>query len=69
MKGEVQLTDAIATLLKKEDVYACVFNGTRYDIGDKLGWLRANFELALDRPDLTKGMRQILGDQTAEPRH
>ena len=69
VKGEVQLTDAIATLLKKEDVYACVFNGTRYDIGDKLGWLRANFELALDRPDLTKGMRQILGDQTAQPRH
>lgn len=50
--GEIQLTDAIRSLLKKEKVYAYRFEGKRYDIGDKLGFLEATVELALEREDL-----------------
>jgi UTP--glucose-1-phosphate uridylyltransferase len=50
--GELQLTDAIGMLLDREPVYGRVFTHGRYDIGQKLDFLRANIELALDRPDL-----------------
>jgi len=50
--GELQLTDAIGLLLALEPVYGRVFTHGRYDIGQKLDFLRANIELALDRPDL-----------------
>ncbi len=50
--GELQLTDAIALLLESEPVYARVCTKGRYDVGQKLDWLRANVEFALDRPDL-----------------
>jgi UTP--glucose-1-phosphate uridylyltransferase len=50
--GELQLTDAIALLLDSETVLGRVFTHGRYDIGKKLDFLRANIELALDRPDL-----------------
>jgi UTP--glucose-1-phosphate uridylyltransferase len=50
--GELQLTDAIGLLLDREPVYGRVFTHGRYDIGQKLDFLRANIELALDRPDL-----------------
>ncbi len=50
--GELQLTDAIALLLTTEAVYGRVFTHGRYDIGQKLDFLRANIELALVRPDL-----------------
>ena len=50
--GELQLTDAIALLLDSEPVFGRVFTHGRYDIGQKLDFLRANIELALDRPDL-----------------
>jgi UTP--glucose-1-phosphate uridylyltransferase len=50
--GELQLTDAIALLLDSETVFGRVFTQGRYDIGKKLDFLRANIELALDRPDL-----------------
>lgn len=49
--GEIQLTDAISQLLKKQKVFAYRFNGTRYDCGDKLGYLRATVELALVHPE------------------
>ncbi|MDR2030965.1 MAG: UTP--glucose-1-phosphate uridylyltransferase GalU [Azoarcus sp.] len=45
--GELQLTDAIAALLKEEAVLACLFDGVRYDCGDKLGYLKATVELGL----------------------
>src|SRR6185369_5161680 len=48
--GELQLTDAIQLLLQVEPVYGRVFTHGRYDIGQKLDFLRANIELALDRP-------------------
>ncbi len=50
--GELQLTDAIAALLTEELVYGYVFDDGRYDIGNKLDYLRATVELALARPDL-----------------
>lgn len=58
--GEVQLTDAIRLLLESEPVYAVEFTGRHYDIGDKLGWLKAIFEIAMDRPDLGPDLREYL---------
>ena len=50
--GEIQLTDALKVLAKKDTVYACDFKGQRYDLGDKLGFLKATVEFALRRDDL-----------------
>jgi UTP--glucose-1-phosphate uridylyltransferase len=50
--GEVQLTDALKELTKQEAVYAYCFEGKRYDVGDKLGYLQANIEFTLKRDDL-----------------
>ena len=58
--GEIQLTDGLRRLLAKEPVYGYVFEGKRYDAGDKLGFLQATVEIALDRPDLGKAFRSYL---------
>ena len=58
--GEIQLTDALRRLLAKEEVYGHVFEGKRYDAGDKLGFLQATVEMALMRPDLGKPFRKYL---------
>jgi len=58
--GEVQLTDGLRRLLTTEPVYGYVFEGKRYDAGDKLGFLQATVELALQRPDLGKAFRRYL---------
>ena len=50
--GEIQLTDAIRTLMDKQDVFAYDFEGYRYDVGDKFGFVRATIDFALDREDL-----------------
>ncbi len=50
--GEVQLTDALKQLALVEPVWAYCFEGKRYDVGDKLGFLKATVEFALRRPDL-----------------
>jgi len=50
--GEIQLTDALKELSTKQDVYAYIFEGRRYDIGNKLGFLQATVEFALKREDL-----------------
>lgn len=50
--GEIQLTDALKELLTYESIYAYNFEGKRYDIGDKLGFLKATVEFALKREDL-----------------
>ncbi|MFT5871489.1 MAG: UTP--glucose-1-phosphate uridylyltransferase [Clostridium sp.] len=50
--GEIQLTDALKKLISKQDMYAYVFSGRRYDVGDKLGFLEATVEFALKRDDL-----------------
>ena len=58
--GEIQITDAMRALLKKRDFYAVRFEGTRYDAGDKLGFLVATVELALKHPDLAPEFRKYL---------
>jgi UTP--glucose-1-phosphate uridylyltransferase len=58
--GELQLTDGLRALLKKEKVYGYVFEGKRHDTGDKLGFLKATVEFALKRPDLGESLRQYL---------
>ena len=58
--GEIQLTDGLRRLLTKEPVYGYLFEGKRYDAGDKLGFLQATVELALNRPDLGKEFRKYL---------
>ena len=50
--GEIQLTDALEILKNKEDMYAYVFEGRRYDLGDKLGFLQATVDAALKKPEL-----------------
>ncbi len=50
--GEIQLTDAIEQLLDTQDVYGYAFEGRRYDVGEKLGFIKTTIELALKRPDL-----------------
>ncbi len=50
--GEIQLTDALKTLISKEAMYAYDFEGTRYDVGNKLGYLQATVDFALKRKDL-----------------
>jgi UTP--glucose-1-phosphate uridylyltransferase len=58
--GEIQLTDGLRRLLTKEPIYGYLFEGKRYDAGDKLGFLQATVELALNRQDLGKEFRQYL---------
>jgi UTP--glucose-1-phosphate uridylyltransferase len=60
--GELQLTDGMRALLKKEKMYGYVFEGKRHDTGDKLGFLKATVEFALKRPDLGGPLRQYLKD-------
>jgi UTP--glucose-1-phosphate uridylyltransferase len=58
--GELQLTDGLRALLKKEKIYGFVFEGKRHDAGDKLGFLKATVEFALQRPDLGGPFRDYL---------
>ena len=60
--GELQLTDGLRTLLKREKLYAYVYEGRRHDTGDKLGFLKATVEFALKRDDLGKQFREYLRD-------
>jgi UTP--glucose-1-phosphate uridylyltransferase len=58
--GELQLTDGMRMLLKQEKMYAYVYEGQRYDTGDKLGFLKATVEFALKRNDLGGPFREYL---------
>jgi len=58
--GELQLTDGMRALLKREKMYGFVFEGKRHDTGDKLGFLKATIEFALKRKDLGGPMREYL---------
>lgn len=60
--NEVQLTDALLELVSQQDVYAQVFDGKRYDIGNKLGFLEATVEFAFDRDDIKDDFREYLVD-------
>lgn len=58
--GEIQLTDALRLLLDQQGIYAYQFQGTRYDTGEPLGFLKASIEFALSRPDLGTEFREYL---------
>ena len=58
--GEIQLTDAIEALMAEQEVYGYAFEGTRYDAGTTMGWLKASVELALQRPELAAEFRTYL---------
>lgn len=58
--GEIQLTDAIASLLREERVLAYEFQGTRYDCGSKLGYLKATIALACKHPEIGKDFTNYL---------
>jgi len=64
--GEIQLTDAIAELLKEQQVLGYEFDGIRYDCGSKLGHMKANVEYGLRHPELTDGFKQYLQRLLAE---
>lgn len=58
--GELQLTDAMKTLARTETMTAVEFTGTRYDMGNKLGILQANCEVALQHPEIADGFRAYI---------
>jgi UTP--glucose-1-phosphate uridylyltransferase len=58
--GEIQLTDGLKHLLRNRPIYGYRFEGTRYDAGDKLGFLKATVEFALRRDDLGGPFREYL---------
>lgn len=58
--GEIQLTDALQLLLHQEAIFSYNIKGNRYDIGDKLGFLQASIDFALNRPDLKEKMAMYL---------
>jgi len=60
--GEVQLTDAINALAQEQAVYAYIFEGGRFDIGNKLDYVKATIEIAIDREDLGKDLKRWLAD-------
>jgi len=64
--GELQLTDAIASLLRQEAVMAYQFEGTRYDCGSKLGYLQASVKFALKHPEVKKEFREFLNNFIAD---
>ena len=59
-RGEIQITDALKTLLGRRPIDGYAFEGKRYDAGDKLGFLKATVELALKREDLGDAFREYL---------
>jgi len=61
--GEIQLTDAIAATMDVAPLYGCAFTGTRYDCGDKLGFLQANIAAGLAREDFGNELRAFLREQ------
>jgi UTP--glucose-1-phosphate uridylyltransferase len=64
--NEIQLTDALRELNKQQSIYGYVFNGKRYDIGDKYGFVQATVEFALMRDDLRAPLLQWLKQIIAE---
>ncbi|MDN5316483.1 MAG: UTP--glucose-phosphate uridylyltransferase, partial [Thermoanaerobacterium sp.] len=60
--GEIQLTDALKVLLNYEAIYAYNFEGKRYDVGDRMGFLKATIEYALKREDLKNELLKYLNE-------
>ncbi|MDX1359105.1 MAG: UTP--glucose-1-phosphate uridylyltransferase GalU [Clostridia bacterium] len=58
--NEIQLTDALAMLLENQDIYGYEFTGKRYDVGNKLGFLQATLEIALERKEVRARFKKYL---------
>lgn len=67
--GEIQLTDALKTLISNEAMYAYNFEGRRYDVGDKLGFLEASVEFALKRDELKHSFMRYLLSIKENPKY
>lgn len=61
--GEIQLTDSITNLISTEEVYAYKFQGTRYDIGDKVGYLKATIDYSLRDDKIKHIIKDYLGEK------
>jgi len=61
--GEIQLTDAIAEAIKKEDVYFKIYEGKRYDCGDKLGYIKAVIDFSLARDEFKEDLLKFLKEK------
>ena len=61
--GEIQLTDSITNLISTEEVYAYKFQGTRYDIGDKIGYLKATIDYSLRDDKIKHIIKDYLGEK------
>jgi len=59
-RGEIQITDAIRLLLETQPIYGYLFEGKRYDAGDKLGFMEAIIDLALKRAEFGQKLREYL---------
>lgn len=66
LSREIQLTDAIARLMDKEEVYACEIDGNRYDIGSRAGFIEATIDFALRREDLREDVIKIIKDKVSK---
>lgn len=64
--GEIQLTDAIASLLKEEKAMGLLFDGTRFDCGSKLGYMQATITLGLRHPELGNEFKNYLRETVAD---
>jgi UTP--glucose-1-phosphate uridylyltransferase len=58
--GEIQLTDALRLLAQEHGLMALICDGKTYDAGDKLGFLKANVEMALENPEFGEAFRSYL---------
>lgn len=60
--GEIQLTDGIQALRRRQAVYGYRFSGQRYDVGDKFGYIQATIDIALTRPEIAPRLRRYLAE-------
>ncbi len=69
INGELQLTDALAELNNKRNLYAYKFEGNRYDVGDPLGWLKASIKFAIEKEDIRFNLMQYLEEIIQYEKH
>ncbi len=61
--NEIQLTDALRILRKEQKIYACEFIGRRYDLGNKMDWLKTTIEFAFDRPEFREELKKFITEK------
>jgi UTP--glucose-1-phosphate uridylyltransferase len=66
--GEIQLTDAMRLMLAERPMFGWRFDGVRYDIGNKLDFLKTNIAFGLKRPDIAEGLQAYIREIAAKPR-